>query len=91
MRLASGMFAHREVLVLVHKGDSCAPDFAGLGLEGFGTYADMYALVSVDADHADEVRAATLFHTSDRQIMIYLICLQIDHLLILVIVPHLPL
>lgn len=53
------------MLVLVHKGkgDSCAPDFSGHGLEGFGRYTDMYALISVDADHADEVKRV---HTSDR-------------------------
>lgn len=51
---------NREVLVLVHKGDSCAPDFGELGLEGFGRYADMYALVSVDADHADKELLAKL-------------------------------
>lgn len=44
--------------MLVHKGDeSCAPDFDLLGLSGFDRHPDMYSLVSVDADHADKVRA----------------------------------
>ncbi len=43
-------------MVLVHQGENCSPDFAGLGLAGFDKFPEMYALVSVDADHADKVR-----------------------------------
>lgn len=42
--------------MLVHKGDACSPDFERLGLMGFDKHTDMYSLISVDADHADEVR-----------------------------------
>lgn len=42
-------------MVLVHQGERCSPDFDGLGLGGFDKFPEMYALVSVDADHADKV------------------------------------
>ncbi|CAM9389453.1 unnamed protein product, partial [Hapterophycus canaliculatus] len=51
---ATGERFTREGIVLVHKGDACSPDFEGLGLLGFDKHEDMYSLISVDADHADE-------------------------------------
>lgn len=42
--------------MLVHQGEKCTPDFDRLGLLGFDKHPEMYALVSVDADHADKVQ-----------------------------------
>ncbi|CAM9872585.1 unnamed protein product [Pylaiella littoralis] len=44
----------REGLVLVHKGSACEPDFDAIGLSVFGKHPEMYALMSVDAQHADK-------------------------------------
>lgn len=50
------IIVRRDGLILVHKGDVCEPSFVAAGLGGFENYPDMYALLSVDANHADEVR-----------------------------------
>lgn len=54
-RFLAQKIKNREGLVLVHQGERCSPDFVGLGLAGFDKFPEMYALVSVDADHADKV------------------------------------
>lgn len=57
----ANVFLHREALILFHKGQTCSPDFDGLGLSGFDAFSDMYALVSVDTEHASEVSRTSGF------------------------------
>lgn len=42
-------------MILFHAGDTCAPDFEGMGLGGFERFQEMYAHVSVDTEHASKV------------------------------------
>ena len=46
---------HREGLIFLHNGASCAPDYEKAGLGGYMAFPDMYAFVTIDTEHANKV------------------------------------